>query len=1187
MRKLLCLVLALTMLVPMALNAFAADDGIAWPFKTDTGMPFRPFDNYLSMNNPPSFSWPSVVGSTYELKICTDPEMKNVAYERSGLNFNVYNFNEPFETDKKYYWSVRYTLNGQKSVWSEVMEFMISGDAYDNTFPEITPEYLDSVVIQNHQHPRLSTPEQIEQLKKIDKNDVGYSVIDKIATACRVTYKDAYPPQLTFKEIYDRDKSLGGNGAKYTTISQDLSCVAARYIIDGDKEDLDFVIGYLRHMMTDTSVEGYVGWDPAAAYPWDQYEDCTGPIFINSLALIYDWLYNDLPEDIQTGLPVIIERYFVRWWENIAELTVEFNEKTGRYEVPTAYNPQNDQFYIYPSKINNLYTFIDRSHQWRVKQFCLGALAIYEDSQFARSLLAHIIPLYVNSLPFSYEDGTYNNGPYYYNGHGPLDPDLSDVLAYATNGKIDVRGTAGYQNRAYYLTYQWPVGGFMTFYGDQSRQTSKQANYYNVFLQHNIMNENLSDEKRGINAWMLYKNGYTTNNYVHTDAMLSALRHTEEVETVVPTMLPKAKFFKDDGITAMFSDVADDNKNALVFRSSPKGSEGHMHPDQNSFIIQALGENLLIDSDYYDSMKSAFDIAWNRNTFAHNTVTYDVGEGQPHSQKSAKGKTTEFLNHSDFDLVTGDATMAYNKGIGKFVRDIIYIRPDTYIIVDDLKAAEGVTSEFEWWIHTMGNMKLYDSKKGVHITKNEASVDIKVAYPENVEPYYLNDFKNPEGAVAPFSSTKKEYLGDVHMYFKTEKTEGTKIVSYMNVHKERDGQPYVKEEQIGNVLKLSFEDGTISYIKLDDSETVTVDGYTFMGRALTVKGKRYMVVDETLFKKGDKLLFSADVPTSAAFGNKEISLSSIENEANVKIYMPGAETFNLIRDEELLPIESGEASNGIKPTVNGDYVDAYMYYGTYTLYVNDKPVPGSEVSINLSQTIDGNSSSVEVKGTINGNQIYAEYLPEGVEDGKYFTMGKSNGISGKVTDPGSLITLSKDSPLIINKKNAFIELKEIIPDDTANSYKSSKPEFDYYDSIADVIIPATEYDKLIGMGSSVKKAWTYVADDENGVQFKETVLQGVDEIGESLKYKLEVPESGYYDVVISLAAGAGGYARRLLLLGGKAFPVTFKTDAFNDIDSYRLGTNVYLEKGVNDLDIYVTGNQVVSTYKVGLIKHDK
>ncbi len=1148
MKKIICLLIVFSLIIPTGISAFAAD--LEWPYLNDTAMPYSPSDNYRSMNNPPSFRWPMVEGVTYELKVCTDRELNDVAFSKSGIEFNVYNFNETFETEKRYYWSVRYKQGSKYSVWSDAREFIIDKNAVEYPMPEMTEEYLSSVI--KKEHPRLMlNDEKLAYLKSLTPDSKVYTT----AYNYTQTFMEKHKNPKTWEEwntIFTAGEQ-GTNGSEYTEIATGLANATLMYLITGNKEYFDFVVEYLEFIKD---------WDTHEIFIWDSRTDVVEPVFLSALGFVYDWLYNELSEDLIYDLTTFMQRNLAYWWEYVGMSSVLPAEKS-------------------------LYDHIDRSHQWRVRQLCVGVLAIYgeafdktkynQKNDLAKDVLSHIMPLYISGPPMTFEDGTFDNGPFYYQAGGPMDPDFSDCLYSATDGKIDVTKHVAYHNRAYYLTYIWPVGGFMSIIGDNNLQTSISANMYDVSIQHTVTGEGFSDLKRGINAWMMKKNGRDKDDYYHTYSVVSSLRNSNsDVEYITPTMLLNSRHFKDSGIVSLFSSLPDDNKISMVFRSSEKGSKGHMHPDQNMFVIQALGENLAIDSDYYDYHNSPLYLNWNAKTYSHNSVTYDIGEGQPHSDYAATGKILNFVDHSDFALATGDATKAYKGGIDKFKRDIIYIRPDTYIVIDDLKSRPDTASEFEWWLNTLGDIKLYQSGKGVQITKNEAALDVKVAYPENIETYYNDEFAGPDGNATEFPSGKT-YLGDKHIYFKTEPVTETKMVTYMNVHKVRDGQAYVKETKLKNVLKLEFEDGTIVYVKLDNAESVTVDGYTFNGKAFVVKGNRYMTVDETKVTKGDKVLFEADYPVSCAFGNEEICVSTLESETKIKVYMPQTNKFTLIRDDEVLPINISESQYGITANVEGDYVTLDAYYGTYQLYLNDKLLPGAETDVNVDLTIDGVRTSVTTKGYINGNQVYAEFLPEGIE--KSYILGESDGISAKLSNPGRLISASVDSPIILNKKNVTLELTSVSP---IEPEKEMAEDHDKYESSLSSQVAAINYSEVIGNPGT--KFWETSV---NNTPHNDTTLNGINNKGDLVRWTLDVPESGNYDVVMSCSTLSGLSALRFLTIGNVAFNGLFKTDIFNDLDSYRFKTNVYLEKGTADLTLYVTGGGSMIYDWVGLIPSDK
>ena len=92
-------------------------------------MPFRPEDKYVTEQNPPDFSWPSVsYADSYDLKVCRDKDLTDTAYEKSGITDNFYNFDQPFAIGT-YYWSVRFRSASGNSVWTPARRFRIDPDA--------------------------------------------------------------------------------------------------------------------------------------------------------------------------------------------------------------------------------------------------------------------------------------------------------------------------------------------------------------------------------------------------------------------------------------------------------------------------------------------------------------------------------------------------------------------------------------------------------------------------------------------------------------------------------------------------------------------------------------------------------------------------------------------------------------------------------------------------------------------------------------------------------------------------------------------------------------------------------------------------------------------------------------------------------------------------------------------------
>jgi hypothetical protein len=114
---------------------------------------------------------------------------------------------------------------------------------------------------------------------------------------------------------------------------------------------------------------------------------------------------------------------------------------------------------------------------------------------------------------------------------------------------------------------------------------------------------------------------------------------------------------------------------------------GHVHPDANHFVVFGAGEWLIRDEGY----------AW-KQTDHHNTLLVDgkgqYGEGVQWFKESEvlRGKlhprVLKAASMPDVDEIAGDAAPIYRRetGIRRFVRRLLFLKPDALIVVDDIEA---------------------------------------------------------------------------------------------------------------------------------------------------------------------------------------------------------------------------------------------------------------------------------------------------------------------------------------------------------------------------------------------------------------------------------------------------------------------------------------------------------------------
>jgi hypothetical protein len=181
------------------------------------------------------------------------------------------------------------------------------------------------------------------------------------------------------------------------------------------------------------------------------------------------------------------------------------------------------------------------------------------------------------------------------------------------------------------------------------------------------------------------------------------------VPATPPTALPTFRHFSDLGLVYMRSSWSGDESmaafkcgpaighHALALFDSDPGS-GHVHPDSGSLLLFAHGDWLLVD-DGYARKTTAY-----QNTVLVNGIGQE-GEGEAWFggerlvQEKRRPRILRAEHGRNYDYTIGDVTPAYRKeaGLTRFLRHVIYLRPDCWVLVDELTAV--APSTFELYFH--------------------------------------------------------------------------------------------------------------------------------------------------------------------------------------------------------------------------------------------------------------------------------------------------------------------------------------------------------------------------------------------------------------------------------------------------------------------------------------------------------
>jgi hypothetical protein len=187
---------------------------------------------------------------------------------------------------------------------------------------------------------------------------------------------------------------------------------------------------------------------------------------------------------------------------------------------------------------------------------------------------------------------------------------------------------------------------------------------------------------------------------------------------------PTARYFSGMQVVAMRSGWEDDG--TFLGLQAGKTTANHAHLDVGTFTLVGRGTRLVEDADrwpydsiFFDNTGPRWDYAAN-DTVGHNTVLVD-GQGQVYGE-GQEGRIVRALLGTDVNAVVCDATAAYGGRLARFVRYVVFLKPDVVVIVDDLAAND--RSQFSWLLHTQGEVDLAGTRWTIE--QNEAALDIRM-----------------------------------------------------------------------------------------------------------------------------------------------------------------------------------------------------------------------------------------------------------------------------------------------------------------------------------------------------------------------------------------------------------------------------------------------------------------------------
>ncbi|MBN2411929.1 heparinase II/III family protein [candidate division KSB1 bacterium] len=316
--------------------------------------------------------------------------------------------------------------------------------------------------------------------------------------------------------------------------------------------------------------------------------------------------------------------------------------------------------------------------------------------------------------------------------HAPLDGSWGEGVQYWQYGTgyflryLEAAKTFGFKD--YYPVYEWlKINGYFPIYFSLPERPTQFVNFSDcnskaympsfLFFLPAAVYQNEYFQDFGIKALQGEPHKFSWLDFIFYDPNLQA----KDCYT-----LPEFKHFTDNGFVTMRSGW-DKDATVVGFRCGPapghqnqqdpmliekKGfGPGHGHPDINSFCIYSTGQWLALDPGYTHL----------KDTRNHNTIIVN-GYGQA----GAGGAWLDYLafekrdpapsilyvqNTPEYDYVLGDAGNIYvdEARLTGFRRHLLFLKPNVVVIADDIEAGQGST--IEWLLNFNGSINEINKDK--------------------------------------------------------------------------------------------------------------------------------------------------------------------------------------------------------------------------------------------------------------------------------------------------------------------------------------------------------------------------------------------------------------------------------------------------------------------------------------------
>jgi len=711
---------------------------------------YRPAADTVSQVNPPSFSWRPQADMKWEIQCASDVEFKKIEYRVDGVEFNVHCPSRSFKPGS-YTWRYRgKDKNGRQTNCSKTRTFTIANDAAKMPLP-VRDELIARIP---KSHPRLfMRPENLGRLRELAKGKMKQQYDDLVKQCDRLLARSpatAEPP--TYPEGMERGseewRDMWWGNRTYTIRALNGAATLAFTRLLGGQEKYGTEA---KRILLECAK-----WNPKGS---------TG------------YRYND-----EAGMPY--NYYFSRTYSFVNDLLSQEEKELCRKVMKV----RGEEMYqhLCPRHLWQPYS----SHSNRAWHF-LGevGIAFLGEVEGAEDWVWFAMNVFFNTYPvWSDDDGGWHEGVSYWASYIGRFTWWADVMREAMG--INAYDKPYFSKLGYYAMYLMPPGKVSGGFGDG-------ANRYRSSNLVPLMSQLAAQSGNGHWKWYVEQMGGPKAADGYIGFIRGAL---PEVEAKAPDGLPVSKLFRGIGQAFLNTTLTSADKDVqVIFKSSPMGTQSHGSEGNNSFVLWAYGQRLLIRTGRYYNYGGPHHRDWMWSTRSVNNITVN-GKGQSKRTTKAQGEIIAFKTTPDVDVVIGGAGNAYETPLERFTRAVIFVKPELIIVYDRLKSKE--PSTYEYWLHAINKIDV-DNQHRIQVKNGDVVCDIDFLMPAGLTFEQTDQYDpNPEPQIT---------LREWHLTAKIpEKSSRMEFVTLYRPHRITDNIPdeaLLEKIEGGYALKAKISEG--------------------------------------------------------------------------------------------------------------------------------------------------------------------------------------------------------------------------------------------------------------------------------------------------------------------------------------------------------------------------------------------